>query len=118
MANLLSCFGLDPSGYIISGVNLKHPVFLLQLSEKEMSMLEERVKRSAKKTTTAAPPPNRQAAERERPQREHPSNPNATFMRKPVQQPQEEVPNKLKYGKDQVPGLVPLLPATAWLSLF
>uniref|UniRef100_A0A674F6Z8 Cytoskeleton associated protein 5 n=1 Tax=Salmo trutta TaxID=8032 RepID=A0A674F6Z8_SALTR len=66
------------------------------LSEKEMSMLEERVKRSAKKTTTAAPPPNRQAAERERPQRDHPSNPNATFMRKPAQQPQEEVPNKLK----------------------
>uniref|UniRef100_A0A8C7D0H3 Cytoskeleton associated protein 5 n=1 Tax=Oncorhynchus kisutch TaxID=8019 RepID=A0A8C7D0H3_ONCKI len=96
LANLLSCFGLDPSGYIISCVNLKHPVFLLQLSEKEMSMLEERVKRSAKKTPAAAPPPNRQTAERERLQREHPSNPNATFMRKPAQQPQEEVPNKLK----------------------
>ncbi|XP_024279880.1 cytoskeleton-associated protein 5 isoform X1 [Oncorhynchus tshawytscha] len=66
------------------------------LSEKEMSMLEERVKRSAKKTPAAAPPPARQAAERERPQREHPSNPNATFMRKPAQQPQEDVPNKLK----------------------
>ncbi|XP_012994294.2 cytoskeleton-associated protein 5 isoform X2 [Esox lucius] len=66
------------------------------LSEKEMSMLEERVKRSAKKTPAAAPAPIRQAAERERSQREHPSNPNATFMRKPSQQPQEEVPNKLK----------------------
>uniref|UniRef100_A0A674AWJ9 Cytoskeleton associated protein 5 n=1 Tax=Salmo trutta TaxID=8032 RepID=A0A674AWJ9_SALTR len=66
------------------------------LSEKEMSMLEERVKRSAKKTPAAAPPSARQAAERERPQREHPSNPNATFMRKPAQQPQEDVPNKLK----------------------
>uniref|UniRef100_A0A674F663 Cytoskeleton associated protein 5 n=1 Tax=Salmo trutta TaxID=8032 RepID=A0A674F663_SALTR len=71
------------------------------LSEKEMSMLEERVKRSAKKTTTAAPPPNRQAAERERPQRDHPSNPNATFMRKPAQQPQEEVPNKLNQARAQ-----------------
>uniref|UniRef100_A0A4W5RWB2 Cytoskeleton associated protein 5 n=1 Tax=Hucho hucho TaxID=62062 RepID=A0A4W5RWB2_9TELE len=101
LANLLSCFGLDPSGYIISGVNLKHPVFLLQLSEKEMSMLEERVKRSAKKTPAAAPPPTRQAAERERPQREHPSNPNATFMRKPAQQPQEEVPNKLNQARAQ-----------------
>uniref|UniRef100_A0A8C7D0N0 Cytoskeleton associated protein 5 n=2 Tax=Oncorhynchus kisutch TaxID=8019 RepID=A0A8C7D0N0_ONCKI len=101
LANLLSCFGLDPSGYIISCVNLKHPVFLLQLSEKEMSMLEERVKRSAKKTPAAAPPPNRQTAERERLQREHPSNPNATFMRKPAQQPQEEVPNKLNQARAQ-----------------
>ncbi|XP_070973111.1 cytoskeleton-associated protein 5-A-like isoform X4 [Oncorhynchus clarkii lewisi] len=71
------------------------------LSEKEMSMLEERVKRSAKKTPAAAPPPNRQAAERERLQREHPSNPNATFMRKPAQQPQEEVPNKLNQARAQ-----------------
>uniref|UniRef100_A0A4W5PU87 Cytoskeleton associated protein 5 n=1 Tax=Hucho hucho TaxID=62062 RepID=A0A4W5PU87_9TELE len=69
------------------------------LSEKEMSMLEERVKRSAKKTPAAAPPPTRQAAERERPQREHPSNPNATFMRKPAQQPQEDVPNKLNQAR-------------------
>uniref|UniRef100_A0A3P8Y0C1 TOG domain-containing protein n=1 Tax=Esox lucius TaxID=8010 RepID=A0A3P8Y0C1_ESOLU len=71
------------------------------LSEKEMSMLEERVKRSAKKTPAAAPAPIRQAAERERSQREHPSNPNATFMRKPSQQPQEEVPNKLKQARTQ-----------------
>lgn len=70
-------------------------------------MLEERVKRSAKKTPAAAPPSARQAAERERPQREHPSNPNATFMRKPAQQPQEDVPNKLKYGMGQIPDLVP-----------
>ncbi|XP_067291849.1 cytoskeleton-associated protein 5 isoform X3 [Pseudorasbora parva] len=56
------------------------------LSEKEMSMLEERIKRSAKKTPAA---PTKQ----ERPQREHPTNPNATFLRKPAQ---EEVPNKLK----------------------
>ncbi|XP_009296177.1 cytoskeleton-associated protein 5 isoform X3 [Danio rerio] len=56
------------------------------LSEKEMSMLEERIKRSAKKT----PAPS---TKQERPQREHPTNPNATFLRKPAQ---EEVPNKLK----------------------
>ncbi|CAB1322741.1 unnamed protein product [Coregonus sp. 'balchen'] len=76
-------------------------VAVYNLSEKEMSMLEERVKRSAKKTPAAAPPPNRQTAERERPQREHPSNPNATFMRKPAQQPQEEVPNKLNQARAQ-----------------
>ncbi|XP_016118630.1 cytoskeleton-associated protein 5-like [Sinocyclocheilus grahami] len=57
-----------------------------KLSEKEMSMLEERIKRSAKKTPAAS-------AKQERPQREHPANPNATFLRKPAQ---EEVPNKLK----------------------
>ncbi|XP_043083579.1 cytoskeleton-associated protein 5 isoform X3 [Puntigrus tetrazona] len=56
------------------------------LSEKEMSMLEERIKRSAKKTPAAS-------AKQERPQREHPTNPNATFLRKPAQ---EEVPNKLR----------------------
>ncbi|XP_077066615.1 cytoskeleton-associated protein 5 isoform X1 [Siphateles boraxobius] len=56
------------------------------LSEKEMSMLEERIKRSAKKT----PAPS---TKQERPQREQPTNPNATFLRKPAQ---EEVPNKLK----------------------
>uniref|UniRef100_A0A8C2FUL5 Cytoskeleton associated protein 5 n=1 Tax=Cyprinus carpio TaxID=7962 RepID=A0A8C2FUL5_CYPCA len=56
------------------------------LSEKEMSMLEERIKRSAKKTPVVS-------AKQERPQREHPANPNATFLRKPAQ---EEVPNKLK----------------------
>ncbi|KAM3869850.1 cytoskeleton-associated protein 5 isoform 3-T3 [Diretmus argenteus] len=59
------------------------------LSEKDMSMLEERIKRSAKKT--AAAPPAKQTTT-ERSQREHPTNPNATFLRKPAQ----EDPNKLK----------------------
>ncbi|XP_049429948.1 cytoskeleton-associated protein 5 isoform X1 [Epinephelus fuscoguttatus] len=58
------------------------------LSEKDMSMLEERIKRSAKKTTAAPPKPTAT----ERSQREHPTNPNATFLRKPAQ----EDPNKLK----------------------
>ncbi|XP_067356900.1 cytoskeleton-associated protein 5 isoform X3 [Channa argus] len=58
------------------------------LSEKDMSMLEERIKRSAKKTPAA---PTKQTAP-EKSQREHPANPNATFLRKPVQ----EDPNKLK----------------------
>ncbi|XP_031420118.1 cytoskeleton-associated protein 5 isoform X2 [Clupea harengus] len=62
------------------------------LSEKELSMLEERVKRSAKKT----PPPPAKPAERERAPREHPTNPNATFMRKPAQ---EEMPNKLNQAR-------------------
>lgn len=53
-----------------------------------MSMLEERIKRSAKKA--AANPPKQSAPER--PQREHPANPNGTFLRKPAQ----EDPNKLK----------------------
>uniref|UniRef100_A0A8C2X274 Cytoskeleton associated protein 5 n=1 Tax=Cyclopterus lumpus TaxID=8103 RepID=A0A8C2X274_CYCLU len=59
------------------------------LSEKDMSMLEERIKRSAKKTTTAAPA---KPSATERSQREHPTNPNSTFLRKPAQ----EDPNKLK----------------------
>uniref|UniRef100_A0A672ZHT1 TOG domain-containing protein n=1 Tax=Sphaeramia orbicularis TaxID=375764 RepID=A0A672ZHT1_9TELE len=58
------------------------------LSEKDMSMLEERIKRSAKKTPAA---PAKQSAP-ERTQKEHPTNPNATFLRKPAQ----EDPNKLK----------------------
>uniref|UniRef100_A0A8D3C6Y8 Cytoskeleton associated protein 5 n=1 Tax=Scophthalmus maximus TaxID=52904 RepID=A0A8D3C6Y8_SCOMX len=57
------------------------------LSEKDMSMLEERIKRSAKKTAAA---PSKPSAT-ERPQREHPPNPNGTFLRKPAQ----EDPNKL-----------------------
>ncbi|XP_026057616.1 cytoskeleton-associated protein 5-like [Carassius auratus] len=61
------------------------------LSEKEMSMLEERIKRSAKKTPAAS-------AKQERPQREHPTNPNATLLRKPAQ---EEVPNKLSQARAQ-----------------
>lgn len=53
-----------------------------------MSMLEERIKRSAKKTAAA---PAKQSAP-EKTQREHPTNPNATFLRKPTQ----EDPGKLK----------------------
>ncbi|XP_072242822.1 cytoskeleton-associated protein 5 isoform X2 [Leuresthes tenuis] len=58
------------------------------LSEKDMSMLEERIKRSAKKTAAAPAKPSAT----EKSQREHPANPNATFLRKPAQ----EDPNKLK----------------------
>ncbi|XP_078139030.1 cytoskeleton-associated protein 5 isoform X2 [Centroberyx gerrardi] len=61
------------------------------LSEKDMSMLEERIKRSAKKTPAA---PAKQSAP-ERSQREHPTNPNATFLRKPAQ----EDPNKLNQAR-------------------
>ncbi|XP_070686907.1 cytoskeleton-associated protein 5 [Pempheris klunzingeri] len=61
------------------------------LSEKDMSMLEERIKRSAKKTPVA---PAKQSAT-ERSQREHPTNPNATFLRKPAQ----EDPNKLNQAR-------------------
>ncbi|XP_063763714.1 cytoskeleton-associated protein 5 isoform X2 [Eleginops maclovinus] len=58
------------------------------LSEKDMSMLEERIKRSAKKAAAAPAKPSAP----ERTQREPPANPNATFRRKPAQ----EDPNKLK----------------------
>lgn len=53
-----------------------------------MSMLEERIKRSAKKTVAAPAKPSAT----ERSQKEHPTNPNATFLRKPLQ----DDPNKLK----------------------
>lgn len=53
-----------------------------------MSMLEERIKRSAKKTAAAPAKPSAL----ERTPRELPANPNATFLRKPAQ----EDPNKLK----------------------
>ncbi len=53
-----------------------------------MSMLEERIKRSAKKV----PPVSAKQSATEKTQREHPTNPNATFLRKPAQ----EDPNKLK----------------------
>ncbi|KAL4642009.1 cytoskeleton-associated protein 5 isoform X1 [Arapaima gigas] len=59
------------------------------LSEKDMSMLEERIKRSAKKTPAA---PARQVEEKV--QRAQPGNSNTSLMRKP---PPDEVPNKLKY---------------------
>uniref|UniRef100_M3ZW94 Cytoskeleton associated protein 5 n=1 Tax=Xiphophorus maculatus TaxID=8083 RepID=M3ZW94_XIPMA len=52
------------------------------LSEKDMSMLEERIKRSAKKTPAA--PAKQSTAEKT--QREQPTNPNATFLRKPAQE--------------------------------
>uniref|UniRef100_A0A3Q2TJF3 Cytoskeleton associated protein 5 n=1 Tax=Fundulus heteroclitus TaxID=8078 RepID=A0A3Q2TJF3_FUNHE len=52
------------------------------LSEKDLSMLEERIKRSAKKTPAA---PAKQSAT-EKTQREHPTNPSATFLRKPAQE--------------------------------
>ncbi|XP_077372476.1 cytoskeleton-associated protein 5 isoform X3 [Festucalex cinctus] len=59
------------------------------LSDKDMSMLEERIKRSAMKKTAATPV--KQSAN-ERSQRDHPANPNGTFLRKSSQ----EDPNKLK----------------------
>uniref|UniRef100_A0A7N6A249 TOG domain-containing protein n=1 Tax=Anabas testudineus TaxID=64144 RepID=A0A7N6A249_ANATE len=62
------------------------------LSEKDMSMLEERIKRSAKKTPAA---PAAKQSVPERSQREHPTNPNATFLRKPAQ----EDPNKLNQAR-------------------
>ncbi|XP_066504827.1 cytoskeleton-associated protein 5-like [Hoplias malabaricus] len=62
-----------------------------QLSEKEMSMLEERIKRSAKKTPDVS-------TKQERAPREHPTNPNSTFLRKPAQ---EEMPNKLNQARSQ-----------------
>lgn len=66
-----------------------HLLTCFQLSEKDMSMLEERIKRSAKKTpAVTATKPN--AAEKT--PREQPANPNATFLRKPAQ----EDHNKLK----------------------
>ncbi|XP_075932423.1 cytoskeleton-associated protein 5 isoform X2 [Anarhichas minor] len=61
------------------------------LSEKDMSMLEERIKRSAKKTTAAPAKPSAP----ERSQREHPTNPNTTLLRKPAQ----EDPNKLNQAR-------------------
>lgn len=62
------------------------------LSEKDMSMLEERIKRSAKKTPAA--PAKQERVQKEQP----PTNPNATFLRKPAQ---EEVPNKLRQARAQ-----------------
>ncbi|XP_060931884.1 cytoskeleton-associated protein 5 isoform X3 [Limanda limanda] len=61
------------------------------LSEKDMSMLEERIKRSAKKAAAAPAKPS----VAERTQKENPTNPNATFLRKPAQ----EAPNKLNQAR-------------------
>ncbi|KAG7467929.1 hypothetical protein MATL_G00137420 [Megalops atlanticus] len=58
------------------------------LSEKDMSMLEERIKRSAKKTPAA---PAKQAEEKA--QRAQPGNHNASLARRPLP---DEVPTKLK----------------------
>ncbi|KAG7269929.1 hypothetical protein CRUP_017674 [Coryphaenoides rupestris] len=66
------------------------------LSEKEMSMLEERIKRSAKKTpAAAAAPPTKQSGPDRTQGREHPPNSTATFLRKPAQ----EDPNKLNQAR-------------------
>ncbi|XP_061825770.1 cytoskeleton-associated protein 5 isoform X2 [Nerophis lumbriciformis] len=62
------------------------------LSEKDMSMLEERIKRSSAKKNTAAPP--KQSAN-ERSQRDHLANPNGTFLRKST----PEDPNKLNQAR-------------------
>lgn len=60
--------------------------YLLQLSEKDMSMLEERIKRSAKKATAA--PVNKQPEEKT-------SVPaNASLLRKP--NPEAAAPSKLR----------------------
>uniref|UniRef100_A0A8D3B630 Cytoskeleton associated protein 5 n=1 Tax=Scophthalmus maximus TaxID=52904 RepID=A0A8D3B630_SCOMX len=81
------------------------------LSEKDMSMLEERIKRSAKKTAAA---PSKPSAT-ERPQREHPPNPNGTFLRKPAQ----EDPNKLKimYRTYRIESSHPSIPKEFQLDL-
>ncbi|XP_041131706.1 cytoskeleton-associated protein 5-like isoform X3 [Polyodon spathula] len=63
------------------------------LSEKEMSMLEERIKRSAKKPAAA---PVKQVEEK--PQRSQGGNPNVSLMRRP---PLEEVPSKLNQSRSQ-----------------
>lgn len=60
----------------------------LQLSEKDMSMLEERIKRAAKKQTVAAPAKQVE----EKPQRVQSAN--TSMMRKA---PPEDMSSKLKY---------------------
>ncbi|KAM9816605.1 cytoskeleton-associated protein 5 isoform 1-T2 [Syngnathus typhle] len=59
------------------------------LSEKDMSMLEERIKRSSAKRTAAAPA---KQSVNERSPKDHAANPNGTLIRKSAQ----EDPNKLK----------------------
>uniref|UniRef100_A0A3B4FJH6 Cytoskeleton associated protein 5 n=1 Tax=Pundamilia nyererei TaxID=303518 RepID=A0A3B4FJH6_9CICH len=76
------------------------------LSEKDMSMLEERIKRSAKKAPTAVA---KQTAT-DRSQKEHPTNSNATFLRKPAQ----EDPNNKLNGR---PSLHPSIPKEFQLDL-
>lgn len=64
---------------------------LVQLSEKDMSMLEERIKRSAKR-------PNATSAKQveEKPQRAQSASANANMLRKG---PAEDMSSKLKYVK-------------------
>ncbi|XP_063053472.1 cytoskeleton-associated protein 5 isoform X2 [Engraulis encrasicolus] len=84
------------------------------LSEKDMSMLEERIKRSAKK---APPPaPAKQQQQPERAQREHPANPTGTFLRKPAQQ-QEDMPNKLNQARSHNEHSAPSIPREFQLDL-
>lgn len=75
-----------------------------------MSMLEERIKRSAKKAPAA---PARQAEERV--QRAPPGNPNASMTRKPAP---DEAPNKLKYAMPCSPEQKPRGSAKVVLLLF
>uniref|UniRef100_A0A3B3YNC3 TOG domain-containing protein n=1 Tax=Poecilia mexicana TaxID=48701 RepID=A0A3B3YNC3_9TELE len=79
------------------------------LSEKDMSMLEERIKRSAKKTPAA--PAKQSAAEKT--QREQPTNPNATFLRKPAQ----EDPGKLNQSRQNAHSDHPSIPKEFQLDL-
>ncbi|XP_019733715.1 cytoskeleton-associated protein 5 [Hippocampus comes] len=62
------------------------------LSDKDMSMLEERIKRSSARKTAGAPA--KQSAN-ERSPRDHSANPNGTFLRKSAQ----EEPNKLNQAR-------------------
>ncbi|XP_028649672.2 LOW QUALITY PROTEIN: cytoskeleton-associated protein 5 [Erpetoichthys calabaricus] len=64
------------------------------LSEKDMSMLEERIKRSAKKQTTA---PVKQPEEKA-PRVQGVGNANTSLMRKPIS---EDVPSKLNQSRSQ-----------------
>ncbi|KAM6937380.1 cytoskeleton-associated protein 5 [Xenentodon cancila] len=73
------------------------------LSEKDLSMLEERIKRSGKKTPAA--PAKHSTTERS--QREQPTNPNATFLRKPAQ----EDPNKLNQARQNAQHSEPTHPS-------
>uniref|UniRef100_A0A3B5M413 Cytoskeleton associated protein 5 n=1 Tax=Xiphophorus couchianus TaxID=32473 RepID=A0A3B5M413_9TELE len=79
------------------------------LSEKDMSMLEERIKRSAKKTPAA--PVKQSTAEKT--QREQPTNPNATFLRKPAQ----EDPGKLNQSRQNAHSDHPSIPKEFQLDL-
>lgn len=72
------------------GHNTEVLLFFIQLSEKDMSMLEERIKRSAKK-------PNAALAKQveEKPQRIQSASANTNMLRKG---PAEDMSSKLKYA--------------------